>query len=83
MGLADTGIAIEAAAHAEGLDFIPLAEERFDLVVPEARHDERPVSRLLDLIGGRRFQADARPLAGYDLSTAGHASTVAGRTARA
>lgn len=83
LGLADTGIAIEAAALAEGLDFIPLAEERFDLVVPEARLGERPVSRLLDLIGERSFQADVRPLAGYDLSTAGHASTVGGEAAPA
>src|SRR6185295_17623154 len=32
-GKADAGIAIEAAARAHGLEFVPLARERFDLVV--------------------------------------------------
>ena len=37
-GLADAGVSSEPAALAYGLDFIPLAEERFDLVLPaEAR----------------------------------------------
>ncbi len=77
LGLADVGVAIEAVALAEGLDFIPLSEERFDLIVPRARLDQRPVARLLELIERAAFQADARRIAGYDLSTAGHAATVA------
>src|SRR5262249_28975393 len=33
-GLADVGVGVRAAAIADGLDFIPLGEERYDLVVP-------------------------------------------------
>ena len=33
-GLADAGVSSEPAALAYGLDFIPLAEERFDLLLP-------------------------------------------------
>ncbi len=33
-GRADAAIGIQAAAHQHGLDFIPLFEERYDLVVP-------------------------------------------------
>ena len=36
-GLADAGIASEPAALAYGLAFIPLATERFDLVIPASR----------------------------------------------
>lgn len=76
LGVADVGVTIEAAALAEGLDFVPLSEERFDLVVPRARLEAQPVAQLLDLIGRPAFQSDARRIAGYDLSTAGHAATV-------
>ncbi|MCB9138943.1 MAG: hypothetical protein H6642_11405 [Caldilineaceae bacterium] len=33
-GVADCGLGIQAAAHTHGLDFVPLFEERFDLVIP-------------------------------------------------
>ena len=36
-GVADAGVSSEPAALAYGLNFVPLAEERFDLVIP-ARH---------------------------------------------
>ena len=36
-GLADAGVASEPAALAYGLGFVPLAEERFDLVIPAAQ----------------------------------------------
>ncbi len=75
-GVADAGIAIESAAIAEGLDFVPLSEERFDLLLPEARADDVRVARLLELIRKPAFRSEASRLPGYDLSTAGHASTV-------
>lgn len=76
-GVADVGVAIEAVALAEGLDFIPLAEERFDLVVPNARLDTRAVARVFDLIDSPTFRTEAAQIPGYDLSLAGHASTIA------
>jgi len=75
-GVADVGVAIESAALAEDLDFVPLAEERFDLVIPESYLDTPPVARLLDLLGGPSFRVEAAGLRGYDLSISGHASTV-------
>ena len=78
-GVADAGVAIEAAALAEGLDFIPLAEERFDLLVPRSRVDAPAVARLFSLIDKPLFRAEAAHLPGYDLSMAGHAATVAAR----
>lgn len=75
-GVADVGVAIEAVATAEGLGFVPLAEERFDLVVPASGLDVGPVVRLLDVIDEPAFRTDVAGLPGYDLSHAGHAATI-------
>lgn len=75
-GTADVGIAIESAALAEGLDFIPLADERFDLVVPEALATRKHVSRLLDAVDDPGFRAEVGHLPGYDGSLSGQVTTV-------
>ncbi len=75
-GVADAGVAIEAAAVAENLEFHALVEERFDLVVPADIAEQAPVSRLLDTLEETSFQADASHIPGYDLSMAGHARTI-------
>lgn len=75
-GVVDAGIAIESVALAEGLNFVPLAEERFDLVVPSARLDLPHVARLVDLLGQRAFRDEAGRVPGYDVSGSGHAETV-------
>ncbi len=49
-GLADAGIASEPAALAYGLDFIPLAAERFDWVIPAAQADCREIQCLLKVL---------------------------------
>lgn len=77
-GIADVGVAIESVARAEGLDFIPLVDERFDLVLPQSRLDARPVARLLELVGSATFRADASRLAGHDPSAAGDLCIVGG-----
>lgn len=76
-GVADVGVAIESVAIAHGLDFLPLAEERFDLIVTASAMDDPAVSRFLDLIDRPSFRAEAAGIPGYDLSQAGTSSTVA------
>ena len=76
MGLADVGIAIEGAALAEGLDFIPLSDERFDLIIPAALSEEAPVSRLLDALDDPGFRTEISHLPGYDGSQSGQVTTV-------
>jgi molybdopterin molybdotransferase/putative molybdopterin biosynthesis protein len=68
-GAADTGIATRAAAVNHGLDFVPLAESRFDLVVPAAE-DER-LDRLLDVLAGRPFKRDLGSVVGYGTARTG------------
>ena len=75
-GVGDVGIGTEAAALAENLSFVPLAEERFDLLMPAARLEEPTFARLVDLAGRRAFRQEASCLPGYDVSTSGHALTI-------
>ena len=75
-GVADVGVAIESVAIAAGLPFIPLAEERFDLVIPGELADSPFVGRMLQTLEERAFRHEAQSLPGYDTSSAGEVSTV-------
>ncbi len=70
-GHADAGVAIEAAARAQGLAFIPLAGERLDLVLRRRDYFEPPVQALLAFLHTKEFAAQARALGGYDVATSG------------
>lgn len=75
-GAADVGVAIEGVALAAGLGFVPLIEERFDLVVRADLADSAPVSRLLETLDDPGFRADAAQLPGYDVESCGHVTTL-------
>ena len=49
-GRADWGVAIQTVARDYGLGFLPLRDERFDLVVPRSRLDRPAVQRLIALL---------------------------------
>ncbi|MBE0585294.1 MAG: molybdopterin biosynthesis protein, partial [Desulfofustis sp.] len=71
-GSADAGMGIRAAAVALGLDFIAVAEERYDLIVPEAfAHDVRVRAALELVVGDREFQEKIVALGGYSLRDTG------------
>lgn len=68
----DAGMGIRAAAVALGLDFIPVAEERYDLIVPKKFLDDPKVVKVLDLIrNGKEFHNKILALGGYDLRDTG------------
>lgn len=69
-GFVDVGFTIRAAAHSCGLAFVPLASERFDLVITAEAHEDRRVKAILDVVadGGFRRELDA---SGYDARDAG------------
>ena len=75
-GAADAGVAVEGVALAAGLGFVPVAEERFDLVVSASLADHGPVARLLDALDDAAFRAEAAELPGYDVALAGHVTTL-------
>lgn len=70
-GAAEAGVAIESAALAAGLSFLPLSEERFDLVYPAEMTGHPALSRMLDVLTDRPFRTEAAHIPGYDLSRSG------------
>ena len=68
-GKADAALGLQAAAHEGGLDFVPLFEERYDLVVP--RVFEEVISPLLDYIQTAAFRAQTRSMTGYNTAHSG------------
>jgi putative molybdopterin biosynthesis protein len=77
-GLADVGVASEPAALAYGLAFIPLAAERFDLVIPAMHAASREVQALVKVLGSRWLLDQLASLSGYDPASCGqHIATFA------
>ena len=70
-GKVDAGLAIEAAAREQGLDFVALLWERFDLVVRRVEYFEPPLQRLLACCRTETFRERADSLGGYDVSGSG------------
>jgi len=70
-GRADCGLGIAAAAAALGLDFVPLFQERYDLVMPAEVAGSALLAPLLALLGAGRFREDVSKLPGYDVSVMG------------
>lgn len=72
-GSADTGLAIRAAAKALDLDFVPVAKERYDLVIPKSFIQDQRVTALLETIReDKRFCDTVKKLGGYDLQESGN-----------
>jgi excisionase family DNA binding protein len=70
-GKADAGLAIAAAARRYRLDFIPLARERYDLVLRRRDYFEPPAQKLLAFARGPDLQVRAAEMGGYDVSGLG------------
>ncbi len=71
-GVADTGLAILAAARALGLDFIPVAKERYDLAIPVEYIENDMIKCLLSVIReDNEFRDMVTALGGYDISDMG------------
>ena len=71
-GRADVGIGARAVAQLYNFDFIPLQEERYDLVIPTAYVHSHPGMQIfLDTLVKRRFQREIEALGGYDARESG------------
>jgi len=68
---ADCGLGIAAAAEALGLSFIPLYEERYDLIIPAEFFADSLLSPLLELLAASEFQQAVLSLPGYDVTHMG------------
>ncbi len=70
-GAADAGLGILAAARALGLDFVPVVQERYDLVIPAAYWDSEYVKTVLAVPDLHEFRQQVQALGGYDLRDMG------------
>lgn len=68
---ATVGLAIEAAATALGLGFVPLTREQYDLVLPEEIWTSPPGQSLVEVIRSAEFRQAVESLGGYDLAATG------------
>ena len=70
-GAADTGMGIYAAAKALGLDFVPIAREQYDLIIPSKMLDQPNIQTVLNTIKSGHFRERIISLGGYDPSKSG------------
>lgn len=68
-GKADVSIGLQAAANQFGLGFVPLFEERYDLILP--REGERALAPLLEYLQTAVFRKELNALTGYNTSHSG------------
>lgn len=70
IGAGDAGIATRDAALAFGLTFVPIAEERYDLVVPRDELNDPRMTRLFDVMTAAPLRRELASL-GYDVGQCG------------
>ncbi len=70
-GEADCAFGIAAVARRFDLDFIPLAEERYDIAIDRRDYFEAPFQAVLAVTRAPSFQAQANKLGGYDVTGTG------------
>jgi excisionase family DNA binding protein len=70
-GRAEVGLGIAAAARQHNLDFAPLIEERFDLMVWRKAYFDPPFQKLAAFCRSDAFRRRAEALGGYDVSAFG------------
>ena len=71
-GRADVGIGVQSAALQFGLDFLPLQEEHYDLVMPSHYLLSHPsLSRFIDSLVGKPFRKEVEALGGYNVKEIG------------
>jgi len=75
-GRADVGLGIYGAAKALGLDFVPVEQERYDLIIPHEHFDDPQIQKVIGVLRSEEFQAEIEGLGGYDTSRMGEEMAV-------
>jgi putative molybdopterin biosynthesis protein len=70
-GVADVGMGVLAAARALDLDFVPVATEQYDLVIPEEFVEEEKVALMLRVMRGAEFKQRVLAMGGYGVERTG------------
>lgn len=70
-GTADAGLGILSAARIYDLDFVPICEEQYDLLVAENAFALDMVQRLMEVLRGKEFARRLSVMGGYSLKHPG------------
>ncbi len=70
-GSADCGLGIAAAARALGCDFVPMAEEPYELALDAASLGDWRIATLVETLAQDELRAEVAALGGYDPSRSG------------
>jgi putative molybdopterin biosynthesis protein len=70
-GLADGGLGVRAACHALELDFIPVANEQYDVLFLRSFFDSERGAQLMEVIRSEAFRSAVAALGGYDTRSSG------------
>jgi putative molybdopterin biosynthesis protein len=70
-GRADVSLGIAAAAQALDLDFVPLFQERYDLIIPSEVYASKLLAPLLEILDDPRFRQVVSAMPGYEVRLMG------------
>ncbi len=70
-GMADVGLGILSAAKAMSLDFIPVAKEQYDLIIPFIHLGEKRIQEVIETVRSQEFKRIVSQMGGYDVSRTG------------
>jgi putative molybdopterin biosynthesis protein len=71
-GTATAGLGIMAAARALDLDFIPIVQEQYDLVIPSSFIDDPKIQLFLDIARSKSFRERVKEMGGYNPNKSGN-----------
>ena len=77
-GRVDAGLGILSAAKAMNLYFIPVAKERYDLVIPSIHFGDEKIEKVIEVIRSRKFKEEVLRMGGYDVSRTGEELEIIG-----
>jgi len=70
-GMCDAGLGILSAARVLGLDFLPIAQERYDLAILTDYYEQPLLTGLQEIISSQSFRGRVAALGGYDTGQMG------------
>lgn len=74
-GMADAGVGVETAARKFGMDFVPLARERYFLALEKESLSTKPVRDVIETVQRPSFMRRLQALVGYDATLTGTVQT--------
>lgn len=75
-GTADAALGIRAAASAVDLGFVPIKNEKYDIILKEKTLKDTRIERLIKIIKSKSFKKAVNDLKGYDLKDSGEINLI-------